>query len=44
MAAFAELGVMGEIIRALEGIGWMLPTPIQQEAIPQGRLLSLTLM
>ena len=34
MAAFAELGVMGEIIRALEGIGWMLPTPIQQEAIP----------
>ena len=34
MAAFAELGVMGEIIRSLEEIGWMLPTPIQQEAIP----------
>ncbi len=34
MAAFAELGVMGEIIRGLDEIGWMLPTPIQQEAIP----------
>eukprot|EP00961_Rhodomonas_salina_P021397 287496-Rhodomonas_salina.1 len=34
MAAFAELGVMGEIIRALDDGGWQLPTPIQQEAIP----------
>ena len=34
MSAFAELGVMGEIIRGLDEIGWQLPTPIQQEAIP----------
>ncbi|EKX49574.1 hypothetical protein GUITHDRAFT_162044 [Guillardia theta CCMP2712] len=34
MAAFAELGVMGEIIRSIDEEGWQLPTPIQQEAIP----------
>jgi ATP-dependent RNA helicase DDX1 len=34
MAAFAEVGVMPEIIRALEEQGWQLPTPIQQEAVP----------
>jgi len=34
MAAFAEMGVMGEVIRGLDEIGWLLPTPIQQEAIP----------
>ena len=34
MAAFSELGVMGEITKALEEIGWQLPSPIQSEAIP----------
>jgi ATP-dependent RNA helicase DDX1 len=34
MAAFAECGVMPEIIRALDELGWQLPTPIQQEAVP----------
>jgi ATP-dependent RNA helicase DDX1 len=34
MAAFAEMGVMGELIRGLDEMGWLLPTPIQQEAIP----------
>ena len=32
--AFAEMGVMGELIRGLDEMGWLLPTPIQQEAIP----------
>eukprot|EP00741_Cyanophora_paradoxa_P009516 tig00001497_g9216.t1 len=34
MAAFEELGVMPEIIRAVEEMGWMLPTPVQAEAVP----------
>ena len=34
MAAFAECGVMPEIIRALDELGWQLPTPIQQDAVP----------
>ncbi|KAJ1483079.1 DEAD-domain-containing protein [Baffinella frigidus] len=34
MAAFSELGVMGEITKALEELGWQLPSPIQTEAIP----------
>ena len=34
MAAFAELGLCPEIIRSVEGLGWGLPTPVQQEAIP----------
>jgi ATP-dependent RNA helicase DDX1 len=34
MAAFAECGVMPEIIRSLDELGWQLPTPIQQEAVP----------
>ncbi len=46
MAAFEELGVQPEIIRAIDDIGWMfcllttcadakrIPTPIQAEAIP----------
>ena len=35
MAAFSELGVMGEITKALEELGWQLPSPIQTEAIPK---------
>ena len=34
MAAFAELGLCPEIIRAVEELGWLLPTPVQQEAVP----------
>jgi ATP-dependent RNA helicase DDX1 len=34
MSAFEELGVCPEIIRAVEEMGWLLPTPIQQEAVP----------
>ena len=34
MAAFEELGVMPELICAIEEMGWLLPTPVQQEAIP----------
>ena len=32
--AFAELGLCSELIRAVEDLGWILPTPVQQEAIP----------
>jgi len=34
MAAFEELGVCPEIIRAIEEQGWLLPTGVQQEAVP----------
>eukprot|EP00026_Physarum_polycephalum_P004090 Phypoly_transcript_04107.p1 GENE.Phypoly_transcript_04107~~Phypoly_transcript_04107.p1 ORF type:complete len:722 (+),score=91.51 Phypoly_transcript_04107:71-2236(+) len=34
MSAFEELGVMPAIIRAVEELDWLLPTPIQQDAIP----------
>lgn len=34
MSAFEELGVMPEIIQALEDMDWHLPTPIQTETIP----------
>ncbi|EGG23712.1 putative RNA helicase [Cavenderia fasciculata] len=34
MSAFEDLGVMPEIICAVEELEWVLPTPIQQEAIP----------
>jgi len=34
LSAFEELGVMPEIIQALEEIDWHLPTPVQTEAIP----------
>lgn len=34
MAAFEELGVMPEIISALDEMDWLLPTPVQTEAIP----------
>lgn len=34
MTAFDELGVMPEISKAVEEMGWMLPTDIQAESIP----------
>ena len=34
MAAFEELGVCPEIIRACEDEHWHFPSPVQQEAIP----------
>mmetsp|Transcript_23355 Transcript_23355/g.73949 ORF Transcript_23355/g.73949 Transcript_23355/m.73949 type:complete len:837 (-) Transcript_23355:177-2687(-) len=34
MSAFEELGICPEIIRAIEEDEWLLPTPVQQEAIP----------
>lgn len=34
MSAFEELGVMPEIIQALEDMSWNLPTPVQTEAVP----------
>lgn len=34
MAAFAELGLCPQLIRSVEEQGWLLPTPVQQEAIP----------
>ncbi|XP_065896909.1 ATP-dependent RNA helicase DDX1-like [Dysidea avara] len=34
MTAFAELGVMPEIVQAIEDIDWLLPTDIQAEAMP----------
>ncbi len=34
MSAFEELGVMPELIKAVEDLGWVLPTPVQAEAVP----------
>ncbi|CAK0796045.1 unnamed protein product, partial [Prorocentrum cordatum] len=34
MSAFEELGICPEIIQAVEEDEWLLPTPVQQEAIP----------
>eukprot|EP00297_Palpitomonas_bilix_P006159 CAMPEP_0113914910 /NCGR_PEP_ID=MMETSP0780_2-20120614/30793_1 /TAXON_ID=652834 /ORGANISM="Palpitomonas bilix" /LENGTH=423 /DNA_ID=CAMNT_0000913129 /DNA_START=197 /DNA_END=1463 /DNA_ORIENTATION=- /assembly_acc=CAM_ASM_000599 len=34
MSAFEELGLTPELIRAVEKLDWLLPTPIQAEAIP----------
>jgi ATP-dependent RNA helicase DDX1 len=34
MSAFEELGVMPSIIEALNGRDWLLPRPVQTEAIP----------
>lgn len=34
MSAFEELGVMPEIITALDELDWHLPTPVQTEAVP----------
>ena len=32
--SFADLGLMPELLRALEAVGYTTPTPIQREAIP----------
>jgi ATP-dependent RNA helicase DDX1 len=34
MAAFAELGLMPEIVQAVEDLDWIFPTAVQAEAIP----------
>ena len=34
MSAFEELGVCPELIRAADDAGWLLPTPVQAEAVP----------
>jgi len=34
MSAFEELGIMPEIIQAIEEDEWLLPTAVQQDAIP----------
>lgn len=34
MSAFEDFGVSPEIIRAITEDGWLLPTPVQAEAIP----------
>lgn len=34
MTAFAELGMMPEIVQAIEEMDWLLPTDVQAEAIP----------
>ena len=34
MSAFEELGVCPEIIQAIEEEDWLLPTGVQQDAIP----------
>ncbi|CAG9464204.1 unnamed protein product [Pedinophyceae sp. YPF-701] len=34
MSVFEEMGVMPELIRAIEELGWLLPTPVQQESVP----------
>lgn len=34
MAAFSELAVMPEIVKAVEELDWLLPTDVQAEAIP----------
>ena len=33
MAAFEELGTCPELIRAVSDMGWLLPTPVQAEAV-----------
>ena len=34
MAAFGELGLMPEICAGLDEMDWLLPTDVQQEAVP----------
>ncbi|XP_062517502.1 ATP-dependent RNA helicase DDX1-like isoform X2 [Corticium candelabrum] len=34
MAAFTEFGVLPEIVKAVEEMGWTLPTDVQAEAVP----------
>lgn len=33
-AAFEDMGVTPELIRAVEQKGWSLPTPVQADAVP----------
>lgn len=34
MSAFEEVGLCPELIRAVDELGWLLPTPVQAEAVP----------
>ena len=34
MSAFEEMGVCPELIRSADEAGWLLPTPVQAEAVP----------
>ncbi len=34
MSGFEELGIMSEIVRAVDDMQWYLPRPVQQEAVP----------
>ncbi len=36
MITFTDLGISKEIIKAMNGMGWEQPTPVQIEAIPAG--------
>jgi ATP-dependent RNA helicase DDX1 len=31
---FGSLGLMPELLKAIEELGWLLPTDVQDEAIP----------
>ena len=31
---FADLGLLPELLKAIDDLGWLLPTDIQDEAIP----------
>ena len=46
MSAFSELGIMPEVCAGLEEMDWLLPTDVQQEAVPMilGGLLSRCLL
>lgn len=34
MSAFEEVGLSPELVRAVAELGWLLPTPVQAEAMP----------
>ena len=34
MSAFEEFGLSPELIKAIDAMGWALPSPVQAEAIP----------
>lgn len=36
MTTFTDLQISDEIIRAMEGMGWVEPTPVQMAVIPEG--------
>lgn len=36
MTTFTDLQISGEIIRAMDGMGWVEPTPVQTAVIPEG--------